>query len=70
MTTRIYLIWDKQELDIEAFNEYLDRCIMEALLIHSTDEYSEKDERAIHLKELGANKKRVCVDWQICSHIL
>lgn len=35
---------------------------MEALLIQLADEYSEKDERAIHLKELTEKKKRVCVD--------
>jgi hypothetical protein len=50
---------DKQELEGEAFNEYLDRCIMEALLISLADEYSEKEEREIHLKELTEKKKRV-----------
>ncbi len=48
-----------QALEQEAFNEYLDRCILEALLIEMADDYSEKEERLIHVKELTEKKKRV-----------
>lgn len=35
---------------------------MEALLIKMADEYSEKEECSLHMKELTEKKKRVCAN--------
>ena len=50
---------DREELEEIAFMEYLDRCIMEALIEQMSDEYTEKVERQAHTEELIEKTKRV-----------
>ncbi|TNV80444.1 hypothetical protein FGO68_gene8546 [Halteria grandinella] len=49
---------EKEEVEVYAFDEYVDRCIMEALINQMVEWYSQGDERDIHTKELIDKKKR------------
>lgn len=42
-----------------AFDEYLDRCILEVALNNMLEEYQQTQERQIHTKELTEKKRRV-----------
>jgi predicted nucleotidyltransferase len=50
---------EKEVLEGYAFDEYLDRCIMEVILNQMLDDYSNGEERDLHTKELIDKKKRV-----------
>jgi len=54
---------DKEELEQVAFMEYLDRCIMEALIGQMAEESTEGEERQRHTQELIEKKKRVSRSW-------
>lgn len=50
---------ERQELELDGFNEYLDRCIMEAMIEDLAEEYSQKEEKQTHIEQLTDKKKRV-----------
>lgn len=47
------------EVEEYAFNEYIDRCLLDAVVANMLDQYEEKEERQIHTKQLTDKKKRV-----------